>query len=241
MSKFSEQFPEPRPIRAVAQQQEPQVPKDKELRPEVGWSEQATKQGGELVSQIVGLQKQLDKEEDLGEQRRLLEQMETLTAQLEGIAEKEAEEERRKAEKIEFFGKEIRRDQIVFIEDLAVILLKDQLQRQNPGRDREELFNQLDPKEKEEGLKEFQERIVEHQTTINEQGFIQVLYCSNNQLTQLPELPENLQRLDCYNNQLTQLPELPENLQEIYCDNNQLTPQSIAKIRAHKNSNSWSF
>jgi len=49
-----------------------------------------------------------------------------------------------------------------------------------------------------------------------------VLLCENNQLTFLPDLPENLVELRCSNNQLTFLPDLPENLVELWCSNNQL-------------------
>jgi Leucine-rich repeat (LRR) protein len=52
------------------------------------------------------------------------------------------------------------------------------------------------------------------------------LYCTNNQLTELPDLfdiLDNLKYLDCSGNQLTELPELPNNLKRLYCYNNQLT------------------
>jgi Leucine-rich repeat (LRR) protein len=49
----------------------------------------------------------------------------------------------------------------------------------------------------------------------------QILYCNNNKLTVLPELP-NCQTLYCQNNQLTILPELP-NYKILYCSDNQLT------------------
>ena len=42
-------------------------------------------------------------------------------------------------------------------------------------------------------------------------------------LTELPELPEGLERLYCYDNKLTELPELPEGLKTLKCDNNKLT------------------
>ena len=50
-----------------------------------------------------------------------------------------------------------------------------------------------------------------------------LLSCYKNKLTFLPPLPENLEKLFCNNNQLTSLPYLPKNLKSIYCDNNQLT------------------
>lgn len=52
---------------------------------------------------------------------------------------------------------------------------------------------------------------------------LRVLNCSNNNLTSLPELPENLQELHCRNNKLTSLPELPENLRHLQCQFNKLT------------------
>ena len=52
---------------------------------------------------------------------------------------------------------------------------------------------------------------------------LQELYCSDNQLTSLPELPPSLQELYCYGNQLTSLPELPPSLQKLDCSDNQLT------------------
>ena len=69
------------------------------------------------------------------------------------------------------------------------------------------------------------------------------LDCSNNQLTELPELPSSLERLYCYDNQLTQLPELPISLEELYCSNNQLTqlPElPISLERLWCNDNLWS-
>ena len=41
-------------------------------------------------------------------------------------------------------------------------------------------------------------------------------------LTELPELPNSLERLYCYNNNLTELPELPNSLKELSCGNNNL-------------------
>jgi hypothetical protein len=55
------------------------------------------------------------------------------------------------------------------------------------------------------------------------------LYCSNNQLTQLPELNSSLQYLFCYNNQLTQLPELNSSLEILNCYNNELPFKLIYK------------
>jgi Leucine-rich repeat (LRR) protein len=59
------------------------------------------------------------------------------------------------------------------------------------------------------------------------------LYCGDNQLTLLPELPDSLTVLSCHTNQLTALPELPASLVGISCSSNQLTtlpvlPDSLA-------------
>ncbi len=48
-----------------------------------------------------------------------------------------------------------------------------------------------------------------------------ILYCYNNQLTSLPSLP-NCTILSCISNKLTSLPELPKCV-ELYCHNNKLT------------------
>jgi len=50
------------------------------------------------------------------------------------------------------------------------------------------------------------------------------LYCSHNpQLTSLPSLPTSLDFLSCSDDQLTSLPELPSNLKGLLCSSNQLT------------------
>ena len=51
--------------------------------------------------------------------------------------------------------------------------------------------------------------------------YVKYLYCYNNQITSLPDLP-NVEHLNCSNNQLTCLPDLP-NVKTLSCDNNQLT------------------
>jgi len=48
------------------------------------------------------------------------------------------------------------------------------------------------------------------------------LICPGNELTELPELPENLIYLNCNNNHLKKLPELPETLKTLNCNNNEL-------------------
>ena len=54
------------------------------------------------------------------------------------------------------------------------------------------------------------------------------LICSHNQLTVLQERPQNVISLDCQVNQLTVLPELPSNLEYLYCSKNQL--KSLPKL-----------
>ena len=69
---------------------------------------------------------------------------------------------------------------------------------------------------------------------------LQILICDNNQLTSLPTLPQNLKELNCYNNKLTSLPTLPQNLQELYCSYNKLTslptlPQNLKTLYCSSN------
>ena len=47
-----------------------------------------------------------------------------------------------------------------------------------------------------------------------------MLECSNNNLTELPELPNSLSYLSCFTNNLTELPDLPNSLNELYCSCN---------------------
>jgi len=58
------------------------------------------------------------------------------------------------------------------------------------------------------------------------------LFCRNNKLTSLPELPKNLVDLYCANNKITQLPVLPDKMEILICDNNPLTalPQLPAPL-----------
>ena len=55
---------------------------------------------------------------------------------------------------------------------------------------------------------------------------LKVLYCSNNMLTELHNLPESLTELYCNYNKLTTLSNLPESLTELYCNYNELTTLS---------------
>ena len=49
------------------------------------------------------------------------------------------------------------------------------------------------------------------------------LYCNENSLTSLPDLPSSLIYLNCRNNALTTLPNMPPSLEFLLCQNNQLT------------------
>lgn len=49
------------------------------------------------------------------------------------------------------------------------------------------------------------------------------LYCQNNQLTTLPNLPNTIQRLSCGSNQLVNLTNLPSGLTSLFCQNNSLS------------------
>ena len=66
------------------------------------------------------------------------------------------------------------------------------------------------------------------------------LYCSANNLTSLPDLPDSLKILDFTNNLLTELPILSNSLIEIYCINNlidtiTILPDSLKKIDCSDN------
>ena len=60
------------------------------------------------------------------------------------------------------------------------------------------------------------------------------LYCNNNKLTSLPELPNSLLRLDCDNNNLASLPELPKSLEYLYCHNNNLPYNNLEEYKEWK-------
>ena len=69
---------------------------------------------------------------------------------------------------------------------------------------------------------------------------LEVLNCSNNQLTSLPTLPQSLEVLNCSNNQLTSLPTLPQSLEVLQCSNIQLTslptlPQTLKELDCDDN------
>ena len=64
---------------------------------------------------------------------------------------------------------------------------------------------------------------------------LKTLYCDNNQLTELSNLPNTLTKLYCDNNQLTKLSNLPNTLTLLYCSYNQLTelnnlPNTLTKL-----------
>jgi len=66
------------------------------------------------------------------------------------------------------------------------------------------------------------------------------LVCSDNQLSSLPNLPEKLTKLVCSDNQLSSLPNLPETLKELYCSCNQLNslpslPATLTKLACSDN------
>ena len=52
---------------------------------------------------------------------------------------------------------------------------------------------------------------------------LEILYCSHNNLTSLPPLPDNLKKLYCNANKLTSLPHLPKKLEILYCDKNPIS------------------
>jgi hypothetical protein len=72
------------------------------------------------------------------------------------------------------------------------------------------------------------------------QLMVTMLYCADNQITVLPELPDSLTLLNCRYNDLTTLPELPASLPELWCNHNQLTalpelPDSLTNLYCSSN------
>jgi Leucine-rich repeat (LRR) protein len=66
------------------------------------------------------------------------------------------------------------------------------------------------------------------------------LYCNNNELTELNELPDSLELLYCDRNKLIRLPPLPPHLKFLWCDNNQLTeigefPPNLEELCCYNN------
>ena len=78
-------------------------------------------------------------------------------------------------------------------------------------------------------------------TSLNNFYYITYIDCSHNQLTTLPQLqcnsngtlPNSLQKLYCWNNQLIILQQLPNSLQELYCNSNQLT--TLPQLQCNSN------
>jgi len=56
----------------------------------------------------------------------------------------------------------------------------------------------------------------------HEYYYLGYLDCNNNELTELPKLPDKLDHLECSSNKLTELPKLPDNLRYLGCSNNAL-------------------
>ena len=52
---------------------------------------------------------------------------------------------------------------------------------------------------------------------------LKCLYCNDNELTSLPTLPQNLKKIICYDNELNYFPTLPQNLETLNCDNNPIS------------------
>ena len=70
------------------------------------------------------------------------------------------------------------------------------------------------------------------------------LNCSDNPLTELPHLNDNLRYLDCNYNQLTELPPLNDNLIYLDCSENQLTElpplnNNLTQLFCHRNQLTW--
>jgi len=52
---------------------------------------------------------------------------------------------------------------------------------------------------------------------------LEILYCDNNYIISLPQLPPNLRLLSCLSNKLRSLPALPQTLEYLFCSYNPLT------------------
>jgi hypothetical protein len=74
---------------------------------------------------------------------------------------------------------------------------------------------------------------------------LKYLYCNDNYITKLENLPPNLEELDCGGNLITELPtNLPNNLKSLVCDDNKITtlpelPHNLLYL--HCNRNNLSF
>ena len=68
---------------------------------------------------------------------------------------------------------------------------------------------------------------------LEDKSKITKLYLSNKGLNELPDLSEyvNLKYLYCHNNQLTSLPELPKSLEILYCHNNNLPYNDLGEYK----------
>jgi Leucine-rich repeat (LRR) protein len=62
---------------------------------------------------------------------------------------------------------------------------------------------------------------------------LEILFCSGNKLTSLPDLPKNLKELYLTGNELSSLPTLPQTLEKLYCSDNKLT--SLPNLTSLKN------
>jgi Leucine-rich repeat (LRR) protein len=69
---------------------------------------------------------------------------------------------------------------------------------------------------------------------------LKVLYCSENQLTEIVSLPDSLEELLCSFNKLKTLPSLPPKLKTLICDHNELKtlpplPQTLYRLNCSNN------
>ena len=69
---------------------------------------------------------------------------------------------------------------------------------------------------------------------------LEILDCSDNILTELPDLPNSLELLNCSKNKLIELPKLPNSLNHLYCFDNELEelpklPNSLNSLHCYDN------
>ena len=66
-------------------------------------------------------------------------------------------------------------------------------------------------------------KLTELPSWVSEHKKLEILDCSDNNITQLDNLPPGLKHLNCRNNQLTHLDNFPPGLKHLDCSGNKIT------------------